>query len=125
MFGAAAGPGRVWEDGNSTTSNFLGLARAYAGRPARRSGRGLITSAGDYGGPLALQARLEQDERRRRDVVRVRLDPDLGVGRLFAQAGAELVRPLLGQDVDGHVFPAPVHGQALVAELVLELGCRI
>ena len=64
-------------------------------------------------GRYRLEPRLEHDEHGRRDVVRVRVDRDLGFGRgQVAQAARELVRMLFRGDVHGHVAPAPVHAQA-------------
>ena len=65
-------------------------------------------------GRYRLEPRLEHDEHGRRDVVRVRFDRDLGVGRgQVAQAARELVGVLFRGDVHGQVAPAPVHAQAL------------
>ena len=83
------------------------ITAAGAGGARGRAGRG---GSGRY----RLEPRLEHDEHGRRDVVRVRFDRDLGVGRSeVAQAARELVGVLFRGDVHGQVAPAPVHAQAL------------
>src|SRR5262245_23772796 len=99
MFGAAAGPGLVAGDDTRPP-------RSSSNVPGKRRPLGRSEDRWDIRSPLRrntddekLEPGLEQHERRRRDVVRVRLDPDLGLGCLLAQAGAELVRLLLREDV--------------------------
>src|SRR5206468_8035863 len=97
-------------------------ARAEAEARAAAGARGARGRARRGSGRYRLEARLEQDEHGRRDVVRVRVDRDLGLGRgHVSQPARELVRVLFRSDVHCQVAPAPVHAQAFALEKLLEL----
>ena len=61
------------------------------------------------------QAGLEEDEGRVRDVVWIRLDPNIDVAQLVSQPGRKLVRLLPGQNIHLDVTPEPVYPPALGA----------